>query len=509
MKNILNKIGAVSRPMLFGAALGVATIAVGVGVATNFMGGSPKGNSGRVLSQYSADGERMSYGAGSSSYEGDISKEALEQRLALNQAAMNKGSSLDYLAAAGKGKFALKEGERPSGVIDPMAEGGAGYEGQDYAAADNGAAGNGVKQFDKLAAAANKNAGKNKEGKEGADGAAAAAGKAGVNGQTGGTQTNKLRTSSGFGGSSFGGAKGGSGSRSMGQIQGYAGDSASVAIKAAQVGAGPQGNIKNVADKNAAKYGRVGQMGGNSARGGNGAQGGHGQSYYSSSLGELAHASRYSDLARGTVNEDVEKGYVDAGAAFDGSGEVGSGVQVDGSTPINQRAAALERAGSKINNKFNSSGLDDKMDQITEDSNTVSKAKKGIMSTVMMLISTAIVGVGLVMAFKNFAWWGKAAALIIAGVFAAVIIGLGMGLLGMYVNQIKHVATAELADPGAWGHMRYWLPPLIGALPFLGLFAGEKTLSTGGHALSGLAKALLMGGGFALLSSLGGLFGGK
>ena len=37
MKNILNKIGAVSKPVIFGAALGVATVAVGVGVATNLM----------------------------------------------------------------------------------------------------------------------------------------------------------------------------------------------------------------------------------------------------------------------------------------------------------------------------------------------------------------------------------------------------------------------------------------------------------------------------------------
>ena len=248
-------------------------------------------------------------------------------------------------------------------------------------------------------------------------------------------------------------------------------------------------------------------MGGNGARGGAG-QSGSGQAYYTNTLGELTHANKYSELARGSVNEDVEKGYIDAAAAFDGSGEVDNGVQIDGSTPINERAAALERAGSKINNKLNTGNLDNSIEQITKDSETVSKAKKGIMSTVMALVTLGIVGIGVVLAAKSsfIASW---IAPVLAGVFAAVIIGLGMGLLGMYVNQIKHVATESLNDPGAWGHMRYWLPALLGGLPFLGMLgpAAKEGIAKGFHVTTMLQKALIMGGGLALLSSLGGFFG--
>ena len=87
MKNILNRIGAVSKPVIFGAALGVATVAVGIGVATNLMSDGPKGVSGRVLGQYSADTASVGSGGGY----GAFSKEALEQQMAAAQAAREAG----------------------------------------------------------------------------------------------------------------------------------------------------------------------------------------------------------------------------------------------------------------------------------------------------------------------------------------------------------------------------------------------------------------------------------
>ena len=131
------------------------------------------------------------------------------------------------------------------------------------------------------------------------------------------------------------------------------------------------------------------------------------------------------------------------------------------------------------------------------------------MATVMTIAALAIVGIGLVMALKSslIASW---IAPVVAAAFAAVIIGLGMGLMGMYVNQIKHLSTSGLNDPGAWGHMRYWLPAVIGGLPFLGLLAsGAAEGAKAGVVIGKIQMAMIMGGGMALLSGLGGFFGAK
>ena len=58
MKNIFNKLGYISKPALIGTVLGVATVAVGIGIITNFSGGASqpaKGFSGAALEQYAGD----------------------------------------------------------------------------------------------------------------------------------------------------------------------------------------------------------------------------------------------------------------------------------------------------------------------------------------------------------------------------------------------------------------------------------------------------------------------
>lgn len=503
MKNILNKIGAVSKPVIFGAALGVATVAVGVGVATNLMSDGPKGASGRVLSQYS--GDTASVGSSAGGYDA-YSKEALEAQIAAARAEREGGTALAYLGNAGKGRFAY--GEKPSayegGVVDPMAMSNTGYEAEAGAEAAGGTPdlSSVMNQFNATAAAANAQAGK---------GGAAAGEEAGTEkGQlekagASATQVNKLNRSNRIGSSGKGGVSAGAsgGVRNMGSIPGAVSSDrpGQQAVPSVNMGNANAGNISGVAG---AKHGRVGSLGGSNSRGGANGSGGSGQAYFTSSMGELVSAQKYSALGKGSVYGDAEKGFEQASMAFDGAGEVAEGVQINGDTPITTKAASLEREANKINNKNN---VSNPINNITSDSNALAKAKKGIMATVMTIVSLAIVGIGLVMAFKSsgFASW---VAPVVAAAFAAVIIGLGMGLISMYVNQIKHLSTDGLNDPGVWDHMRWWLPTLIGGLPFLGMIASGATVE--GKAVLTLTKlqsAMVMGGGLALLSGLGGFFG--
>ena len=496
MKNILNKIGAVSKPVIFGAALGVATVAVGIGVATNLMSDGPKGVSGRVLGQYNADTASVGSGGGYDAF----SKEALEQQMAAAQAAREGGTALDYLGAAGKNRFAYgnNASSYEGGVVDPMAMNNAAYDAQEGAAvsgmpADIGAA---MSQFNATAAAVSAKAGK---------GGVAAAEEEGAGTQKGalekaeasGTQLNKLNRSNMFGGGVSGSSAGGGASRNMGNIMGALGSdrAAQQAVPSVNIPQAEQGNISGI---EGSKHGRLGAMGGSNSRGGTSGNGGSGQAYFTSTMGELVSAQRYSALAKGTVYGDSEKGFVEAGAAFDGSGEVTEGTQIDGSTPMIEKAATLDREASNINKnggKTSVGGIDNFTKASDEYRNAVSK----IWTTVITMIGMAIGGIIAVMAaHKATAWLGGVGGYIVAAVMMAVIMGFGMGMMGLYVNKINHLDFGLSAGP--WNHMRYWLPIAFGALPWLGLLTSTGTkmsafLGTlGGKLLAGVgAMALLKG----------------
>ena len=438
MKNILNKIGAVSKPVLFGAALGVATVAIGVGIATNFMSDGPKGVSGRVLGQYSSDTAAVGTGGGYDAY----SKESLERQMAAAQAERERGTALDYLGEAGKNQFSYSEKANAyqGGVVDPMAMDTPAYEPEQAPAAPAGMSpemAQTMNQFDNLASAALKN-------KAESNGDAAKAGASA-------TQINKLDRSNGTGSGSFsGGSASSGGSRSIGGVMGAVSSDrpASQPIASANVGNMPKGNIAGV---ESAKHGRLGAMGGNNSRAGTSGSGGSGQAYFNSSVEELVSAQRYSSLAKGTVYSDAEKGFVQAGAAFDGSGEAESGVQIDGNTPMIQQAAALEREANTISGKNNSGSFKDLDTNVTAYSN----AKKQLMwATIAMIGGTAL-----------FAWaiaaipitWLRIA---LAGVGAAgvwLIYGLWMR------NQIDILENMTDKIPNAVGQWD-WVAPLLAGL---------------------------------------------
>ena len=495
MKNILNRIGAVSKPVIFGAALGVATVAVGIGVATNLMSDGPKGVSGRVLGQYSADTASVGSGGGY----GAFSKEALEQQMAAAQAAREGGTALDYLGAAGRNKFAYGDNASSygSGVVDPMAMNNAAYEGGENLASvggmpsDIGAA---MNQFNATAAAVSAKAGQG-EGAAGEEGGTekGALEKA----EASATQLNKLNRSNMFGGSSASGVSSGGGARNMGGIMGAMSSdkAAQQAVPSVNMGNIPESNISGIAS---AKHGRLGAMGGSNSRGGTSGNGGSGQAYFTSTMGELVSAQKYSALGKGTVYSDAEKGFVDAAAAFDGSGEVEEGTQITGSTPMIEKAAALDREASTINKNGKGTTVGG-IDNFTQASDKYRDAVSKIWTTIITMIGMTIGGIIAVMAaHKATAWLGGVGGYIVAAIMTVVIIGFGMGMMGLYVNRINNLGYGLSAGP--WNHMRYWLPIAFGALPWLGLLTSTGTkmsavLGTlGGKLMAGVgAMALLKG----------------
>ncbi|MGN0023763.1 MAG: hypothetical protein ACI352_07055 [Elusimicrobiaceae bacterium] len=467
MKNILNKIGAVSKPVIFGAALGVATVAVGVGVATNLMSDGPKGASGRVLSQYS--GDTASVGSSAGGYDA-YSKEALEAQIAAARAEREGGTALAYLGNAGKGRFAYGDNSSSyeNGVVDPMAMSNTGYEAEAGAEAAGGTPdlSSAINQFNATAAAANANAGKGvaAAGKE----AATEKGQLEKTGASA-TQVNKLNRSNGTGSYGKGGVSAGSsgGSRNMGSIPGAvssdrAGQQAVPSVNMGNVNAG---NINGVAG---AKHGRVGSLGGSNSRGGTNGSGGSGQAYFTSSMGELVSAQKYSALGKGSVYSNAEKGFELASMAFDGAAEVTEGAKINGSTPMIKKAASLEREANKINNKNN---VGKGFDNLNNASKEYQKLNQKYMGYVFLMLATLV---GALYAVSSIPWPWKGLAI---GIGIAAVWGESAGLF-VTANKISKLGFG-FGDNSFQSTMSWLLPTIctagIGsaAIPAVGKFLAK------------------------------------
>lgn len=489
MKNILNKIGAVSKPVIFGAALGIATVAVGVGVVTNLSSDGPKGVSGRVLSHYSAD--TASVGSGNS-YDA-YSKEVLEQQLASAQAARSGDNSLSYLGSVGKGKFAYNNeaSAYQGGTVDPMAMNNAAYEGEAGAEAAMAPEVSGMmNQFNQTATAAIANAGK---------GAGQPGDKEEIKGElekasASGTQLNKLSRGKmmGYGTGAGSSVKGGSGaSRNMGTIQGYTGDRpAQQAVAPVNMPNTPKGNISGM---QGAKHGRLGAMGGNGSRGSTSGNSGSGQAFFTSTTAELVSARKYSALGKGSVYSDAEKGFVEAGAAFDGSGDVDNGVQIDGSTPMIERAAALEREGSTIDGKVK--GLNNAMNNLNAAQKESQELNNKYNGLVFAMLATLIGGLYAVTAVS----WPWKWIPLVAGIAAIWLESIGLFSIANKIGELGYGFGEN-----SFQKTMAWVLPTIGTaalglalIPAVGNFIA-KYITT---------KVLILAGAVAVFGALKAIIG--
>lgn len=123
----------------------------------------------------------------------------------------------------------------------------------------------------------------------------------------------------------------------------------------------------------------------------------------------------------------------------------------------------------------------------------------------MTMIGLTIGGLLAVTYLKMAGIWGKIAAIITAAVIFATIMALGMGLISKYINQINGLGHG-FTPPPFWVHARWWLTPLMAALPALGLLA--TTAAKGAVIkLTLFGKILAGGAAYSALKGIGGYFG--
>jgi hypothetical protein len=305
---------------MMGIALGVATVAVGVGVITQFTGDNGAGGiSGSALGQYG--GTLASTAANSGAY----SREDLEASMIAAEAARQQGDSVysvkgaasadDFSygknaqqqpaanASSGTGAYAVNDGIEglKGGTISGMGGGG-------IAVAD------GSNAMDPAAQAAQSDARQKTGAAQPSASDSSPASSGGTDGGTASGQSGQLRTSQMAGSSGSGGAGGSGGSAALPGAGAERG-AGTRAIRQAPAGSlpGQQGDIT------AFKGGRAGSMGGSNVRGGGDGLGA-GQQGAGVGVGNSVYTSlNRTNVGTRTVVGDAAKGAADAASAFDGS----------------------------------------------------------------------------------------------------------------------------------------------------------------------------------------------
>ena len=433
MKNILSNLGYISRPALIGTVLGVATVAVGIGIVTNFSGGAPKapkGLSGAALEQSAGDVSSQAQSA-SSGY----SKEALEAGMAAAEMQRNNPSVYNLKEAAGTEQFAYSK----SGIngVDQMqaAEGGSveGISGAGQSAIEAGA----VAQPD--AAAADQRAAKVDAGIAGAEAAKA-----------------QLSTSKTMSGNfTRGGSASGSGSGSSASSYSLP-KAADNKAGSAQIPQGAASALAKGPKADAFKSGRAGELGGYNVKAQGDKAGGNGQAFFSTTVGELSNAARYSQAGKKTVYGDSSKGTALAQAAFDGSETAAEGVKISGTNVQQGAAQALEQSANSMDMKpkNNFTGLDPVEADIETAKDLQSKwwgKFVQVLLTTLVACLAIVAGMKVFKAGGPFGWIGLVAAILAAGVGLLSIFGSGMFDIANQMKELKYAGGEKNA-----GALKTW-----------------------------------------------------
>jgi hypothetical protein len=499
MKNILNKLGYITKPAMVGIALGVATVAVGIGVLTQFTGDKGGGGiSGSALGQY---GGTLASSAGNS---GTYSREALEASMAAAEAARQQGDSVYSLKGAGGDFYYGKNAEQQRQMAanaavanGAEASGNEGVDGEGKALQGMGIGGMGVggiaavegsNAMDPTAEAAKAAALQ----KAGAAQAAALSASGGAN--AGGMQ---LRTSQMAGAGGSGGSSGGSVT-----MLGAASESGSGTRAIAQA---PAGSVPNQhGDIEAFKGGRAGAMGGSNVRGGRG--GGLGEGQQGAGVGgALMTSYNRTNMARGTVMGDVGKGAADAASAFDGSVEAEAIPVGEG----NIRAATVDALSAGTGLKPTMNAVKAKLTDVNQNVETAKDLKKKI--TGKLLLAGVIVA-GLCFAIgaavKAGGPWGYIGAAV-ATVAALTVIWTGLGVWGL----LKDLKNLPYGLSGGYGLMlgitiaaQVLMTAAVGLAWFLGSkgAAASKAATETATTTAAKSASLLTKAGISLATSMAG-----
>ena len=481
MKNkILNEMGAISKQVVVGTAIGVATLAVGIGLMNNFS------------SSGSQDG-----------------RAAIEKGYSYTPAAAPSGASAEEIL------MARNSAQGGSGVVSPIIGGQDIYSGRNPGAGETGSMGSqaGMGQTDGL--------GEDASVKDYSDGygsgeiegmgtsktmaaeiALEEAAKAQAQrdakiakGAALGEEARATLTKSSLGGSgsSFGGSSSGSGaSYNFGANTGAGSNTDTSKIKL-----DTKGSLSNINLQ--ANAGKIDSMNSKN-REAEGARGrsATGQNY--EALGDLGRASKYSKSGKSAVGSNAALGAADASAAFDGS-QGSEGIDV-GEGDVHGVANALDNMGGMDNTDLRQ-GLDTIQYTIDAYNNYADHARKRFIAMLVTAAIAFVAALAAVMTLGKFYGLGYAIAGSICLTHAAIIAGIMWGGQNSYANCINNMIelsnnNSGIGLPGQGELLKPWA--LYGLLN--GLMACSFLGALGTTALGTTMAVTLSTGAFGFLMDL-------
>ena len=425
IKKILNNIGAVSKQAIIGGAIGVATLAVGIGLMNNFTGsGSEQGFASNALER------------GYSSYDSSYSGAGTSAQDIMSARNYSYGEKKSVITGAENLAFNRRSSASGQGSAGAQDYAGAGQAGtySDGASAYGAGELEGMGTSKKITV----DVSHDEEAKAKAQRDAKIAKGEALGKQARGTlKTSKMADASGIKGMPTGstsmtyGTMGSSGVKAAG-----AADSSRVSLN--------QAGLTNV-KLQSAKAGKLGAMGagGVEADGKKLGRASIGQNYHS--LGDLGRASKYSLSAKRAVSGDSAKGAADAAAAFDGSKEA-EAVNLEGD---NLQQAALNTLDDLSD--LDTSAIKDSIDYIKAQqdkyNDLVSKANTRYWAALGVAIAGFIASFAVIQAKAGGPWCYLIAG-IICTVNAAVIAGVLWGGADSYANVMKEIGELSKANGG-------------------------------------------------------------
>ena len=474
---ILNELGAISKQAIVGTAIGVATVAVGIGLINNFS------------SSGSQDG-----------------RAAIEKGYSYTPASAPSGASADEILTA------RNSAQGGSGVVSPIIGGQDIYSGRNPGAGATGSMGAqaGMGQTDGLGEDASVSGygegygagelegmgtSKSLEAEVALEEAAKAQAQRDAKiakGAALGEEARATLTKSSLGGSgsSFGGSSSGSGaSYNFGANTGAGSNADTSKIKL-----DTKDSLSNINLQ--ANAGKIGSMDSKNKEA-EGARGrsATGQNY--EALGDLGRASKYSKSGKSAVGSNAALGAADASAAFDGS-QGSEGIDV-GEGDVHGVANALDNMGGMDNTDLRQ-GLDTIQYTIDAYNNYADQARKRFIAMLAVAAAGFVAALAVIMAKAGGPWCYLIAGAICT-INAAVIAGVMWGGENSYANSIN--AMIELSNnnsgiglPGEGELLKPWA--LFGllnglmALSFLGALGVTAVGSTMAATLSTGAFGFLM-----------------
>lgn len=467
VKRILNDIGAVSKQAIVGAVIGVATLAVGVGLISNF---SSDGTNQRVAS--------VDRGY---SYDSTATGASAQDIMAARGYASNRDNALSPIQggesiAYPNGRQGVSGGAYGAGS-GQVAGSGAGY------GAQGDMEGYGEGQIEGMGTSKNMSV---EVALSEADKAKAQAQREAkiAKGQALGDQARATLRKSTLGDSSFGGSSSSAGaSYNFGQPMA----SNTSGLKDSSKTKLPQGGLSNI-DIKGAKSGQLGSMGSKDVKADgqrlSGGRSATGQNYVS--LGDLGRASKYSLSAKRNVGSDSALGAQDAAAAFDGSKEA-EAVDLDGENLQQAAASTLTDLSDLDTSDFNK-GIDDINAKINAYNELAKKARAKFFGMLALAGAGFAASLAAILAVGKLYGLGYIIAGTICTTMAAAIAAIMWGGDNSYANLIQQMIDMSNANDGIGlpGQGELWGPWAL-----FGIFNGLMALSfLGALAAAGVATIL-------------------